>query len=646
MENNKNTEAAADRPPSVIGNLADLKPGEVILPPFITQRAEGLFVNLAKLEGTEAFRSFVIRVFSSNAYFWELDYACFLQVLYEPDTLSPRTPLRLATDIVAFPAERRALYKSVKIGDGKAEYFFEPVLPEKAGEGVNTEGMLKARLSFDEFVADMWGKGVHFGIEAEVVRTAIQTGKSGRITIARRREAILGKSAGIQELAKEIHRDDTPKELANGKLDLRQFQNRYPQIKKNIRLLKKIPPVIGVMGFDISGHPLEPPHPADFNLLNLAGPGTRLEINPEGEFIVSAQDGFLNFDTETNQISITEKIVGRAGVSSSTGNLYLTGEEYEEHGEIQDKRLVEGNNITIHADVFGTVVSKGGRILLKKNLIGGSATNQCGDIIVEGFASGATLKTQQGGIVIKRAERCTIIGSQVTIEQAFNCDIVSDTVTIQQAEGCAIAAKLLRLGAVAPYKQSEMRVYLQVPDMGRLDRKIHALRAKIEESDPELARYNQEVAKIAEMPEVKKYRTLSAHLKNQTITLSAEQQAGFKKLAATVDPWLKQIVRIQEQSKKIQAERALLAEQIEQLISQITASAAEVACTIKTIVGETSVRTMFCSIEAPLNELSFKDVNAKLRGSAVAGEKLFFGDSGAFHWEYHPHAHEVGKDRA
>ncbi|TAN49518.1 MAG: DUF342 domain-containing protein, partial [Methylococcaceae bacterium] len=493
MENDMtNTEAAGsgeNRPLSVIGTLTNLKPGEIILPPFLVQRADGLHIDLAKLEGTEAFRLMVVRVFSSNAYFLDLDYPCFLQALYEPDTLNSRASLRLAADVVAFSAERRALYKSVKIGNGQAEYFFEPVVSDKGTDGVNTEGMLKEKLLFDEFVADMWGKGVHFGIAEEPVRAAIETGKSGRMVVARRRDAVLGKSAGIQELAKEIHRDDSPKELPNGKLDLRQFKNHFPQIKKNIRLLKKIPPVMGITGFDISGNPIEPPLPADFNLLTLAGPGTRVDITPDGEFVVSAQDGFLNFDTQSNQISITEKIVSRAGVSArTTGDLYLTGDEYEEHGEIQEKRVVEGNHITIHADVFGTVASKGGRVLLKKNLIGGSATNQNGDIIVEGFASGATLKTQQGGIIIKRAERCTIVGSQVTIEQAFNCDIVSDAVTIQQAEGCAIAAKSLHFGAVAPYKQSEMRIYLQVPDMDKLEHKIQALRAKLEETDPALAR--------------------------------------------------------------------------------------------------------------------------------------------------------------
>jgi uncharacterized coiled-coil protein SlyX len=637
------------QPLSVIGNLATLKAGEIVLPPFLVKRAEGLFVDMAKLESATAFLALVERVFYSDAYFWDLDYERFIELLYPsaaPAGHAEAKPIRLAADIVAFLPERRALYKSIKIGNGQAEYFFEPLYMEMPTDGLgegNSPSQVKAILSFDEFVADMWGKGVHFGIEADAVRAAIHNGKTGRIVVARRREAILGKAAVIQELAKEIHRDDAPKELPNGKLDLGQFKNHFPQIKQGIRLLKKIPLVMGVRGFDISGNPIEPPIPEDFNLAALAGPGTRIEKSDEGEFIVSTQDGFLSFDNQTNQISIAEKIVSHEGVSvRTTGNLCLTGEEYEEHGEIQEKRLVEGNTITAYADVFGTVSSKGGRVLLKSNLIGGMATNRQGDIIVEGFASGAILKTQQGGIVVKRAERCTIVGTQVTVEHAVNCEILADEVTIRKAEGCVIAAKLVKIDSSAPHKHTEMRIYLLTPDMGKLEQKIHALKAKIEEIEPVLAQYNQEIAKIADLPDVKKYRMVAANLKSHAITLNAEQQAGFKKLAASVDHLLKRIVQIQTHSKAIQAERALLAEQIELLVEQGKERGAEVGCTIRQVAGDTFVSTMDCTPETPLNELPPKEINAKLRGgsSAAAGNTLFAGASGAFAWKYKA----VGKD--
>jgi hypothetical protein len=58
---------------------------------------------------------------------------------------------------------------------------------------------------------------------------------------------------------------------------------------------------------------------------------------------------------------VTDKIVSHEGVSvRTTGDLLLTGEEYEQHGEIQEKRIVQCRSITAYADVFGNIISSGG----------------------------------------------------------------------------------------------------------------------------------------------------------------------------------------------------------------------------------------------------------------------------------------------
>ena len=90
---------------------------------------------------------------------------------------------------------------------------------------------------------------------------------------------------------------------------------------------------------------------------------------------MALQTGFLNVDRETSQVSVGDKIVSRDGVSArTTGNLQLTG-DYEEFGEVQEKRVIEGEGITVHADVFGNIVSRGGAVVLNSNLVGGSAHN-------------------------------------------------------------------------------------------------------------------------------------------------------------------------------------------------------------------------------------------------------------------------------
>ncbi|UUZ53583.1 FapA family protein [Massilia sp. H-1] len=159
--------------------------------------------------------------------------------------------VRFASDIRPFDGQRRTLYKSVKVVDGQAEYYFEPVVltdpDDPDGPGIT------AHLTLDEFIADVWNKGVRFGIDTESVQRAIQFGKTERVIVASRLAPLPGVDAHIIEVSSDLHRSDAPRQLANGKLDLMAFQNRFPQIKAGERLLKKIPRKDGETGFRIVG---------------------------------------------------------------------------------------------------------------------------------------------------------------------------------------------------------------------------------------------------------------------------------------------------------------------------------------------------------------------------------------------------------
>jgi len=648
------------QPQSVIGNLADLHEGQIALPRFFTKRDDGLFVDLTRLETTEDLKVAVDRIFSSDAYFLDLDYARFAKLLFGADPSEAgksekgdTSLIRFASDIVAFPTARRALYKGVKISNGAAEYFFEqvylesvvdePIMGEDADGAKVVVGFEKkitserAALRFDEFVADLWLKGVHFGIDAAVVRAAIKSGESGRIIIAQRQDAVLGKSADIQELAEEIHRDDAPRLLPDGRVNLRQFQNRFPQINKGVRLIKKIPLLLGTAGYELSGNPIEPPIPKDFDLTALSGPGTAVEFNKDGEFIVSKQDGFLNFDTQTNQISITEKIVNREGVSvKTTGDLVLTGDEYEEHGEVQEKRLVEGNNIIMHADVFGTVASRGGTILLKCNLVGGTATNREGDITVLGVASSAVVQTKHGTITMKRAENCVLIGTRVSVEQASNCDILADEVNITEAAGCAIVAKVITLANAGSRKQSEMLVFVPVPDLAEFDRKIGVIKDKIEEVEQAVNKKSQALESATSQTEVKKYLMVAGRLKKGEITLTPEQRGSLQKLAATVNPLLRLVAKINAEIMQSVTEKQELTDQLAFLNEHRTAAESGASCSIANITGEVLVRTLKITPEneSVLYELPPKNLKAALRGSSMTGERIYAGHSGSLEWKF------------
>ncbi|MES2349432.1 MAG: flagellar assembly protein A, partial [Pseudomonadota bacterium] len=147
-----------------------------------------------------------------------------------------------------------------------------------------------------------------------------------RITFATDLEPAAGQDATVVEVSSDLHRSDAPKAKADGRIDLQSFQNRFPQIKPNVRLLKKLPPVPGQPGFDLAGKITAPEPPRDLTLRFYAGDGTEAKMLEDGEYLVSTREGFLSVDPKSSRISITDKIVSKEGVSGrTTGNLQLAG---------------------------------------------------------------------------------------------------------------------------------------------------------------------------------------------------------------------------------------------------------------------------------------------------------------------------------
>ena len=589
----------------------------------IVTRADGIFAERAR--AGRQFRSAVDAVFGSGRRFQGLNYALFLKLLFD---VGPELPgndplVRIADSVVPFDPARRELYKAVRIDDGHAEYVFEQVYI----------GDIPESLALDEFVADMWLKGVRFGIDVAAVRGAIANSKLDRVVVASRLDPTPGRDAQIVEVADGLHRSDAPRQLANGKLDLMSFQNRFPQIKANVRLLHKVPRVLGVAGVDLSGLPLEPAIPADVDLQAMAGAGMRIEHTAEGEYLVSTATGFLNADNATGQLSIGAKIISHEGVSTrTTGNLQLTG-DYEEFGEIQERRVVEGENITVHADVFGNIVSRGGTVILDNNLVGGSAVNARGDIRVKGVASSAVVQAAQGEVTLGRAENCVISGTRVTVEHAVNCEIIAEVLEIGRAEGCALAARSVKVGNAGPRKQIEMQVFALVPDNSRIDEVIAQLQERVDMFGQLAAARQAEMQQLQDEPEVRKYVTLASKIRKNEITLTAEQVPVFQKMALAVGPQLKAIGKLSLEVKAAQTEGKSGADLIAQLVQQKNASAAESSVDIAELSGDVTVRTLHFNPDgSSVHHMPPKDIKARLREGQVNGERIFGGSVGAVQW--------------
>ncbi|NWG87111.1 MAG: hypothetical protein HXY26_06300 [Hydrogenophilaceae bacterium] len=256
--------------------LAAAAEDELMLPGFVCRRDEAMYVDLAALGADDSFRKWVERVFSSGMLFRDLDYATFHKLLYADEAeaidqtrrqleqAGKRAELHLAKDIERFPENRRPLYRGFKIDDaGKvAEYFFEPLIIDvvvdepihgaadadgnRAVTGTRQRELAQAtQLNFDEFVAAAWEKGLRFGLDAAAIRAGIQKTKPERVTIARMLAPSPGSDASVVEKTDALYRNDSPKILPNGRIDLRHFSNRFPQVKAGTPLMMKVRRVFG-----------------------------------------------------------------------------------------------------------------------------------------------------------------------------------------------------------------------------------------------------------------------------------------------------------------------------------------------------------------------------------------------------------------
>jgi len=559
----------------------------------------------------------------ADYYFTELDYALLLKAIYNHGPDPGKSMLRLAYGVESFDPARRAMFKDVKLANGAALYHFEP--PDAGSGG--------AALTVDELVAHLWQKGVRFGVDVAAVRAAIAGGQSETVTVARRLPPEPGQDARIVEVSQQIHRSDAPRQLANGKLDLMAFQNRFPQITAGARLLQKLPATPGKAGFEISGARIAPAAPGDVDLGAMVGQGTAIENGADGQFLVAQRTGYLDVDPASGKISIGDKIISRDGVSSrTTGNLQLTG-DYEEFGEVQELREIEGEGITIHGDVYGHIVSRGGDVVLNRNLVGGTAHNAEGLIRIVGIASNAIVQSRRGDVDMARADNCVISGNRVRIEHAVNCEIMGDEVRIGHAEGCAIAARRINASQVGPRKQTEMVLYALRPDSDEIDRVIALMSARVNDFAAIALRHKAEMEAMTAEPEVRRYVLLASKVRKKELILTAEQLPQFQKMALAVGPALKAIAKVQLDVKAAETERdagqALVDQLLEQRRSCDTASQVEIAA----IDGDTTVRTWkFKLHDGTPHDLPAKDIKARMRATGIAGELIFSGVEGSVEW--------------
>lgn len=643
-----------------IGNLASLAEGEILLPPFVSRSAGGICIDARNAGSAGVIAQFIDRVYASGAYFVDLDYGTLSALLYPRNASGdiappplPAAPQRIAAAIRRLDPERKALYKNVKITDGCVEYIFEPVAIERIVEkpiygetdaegnpvqtGTDREVILEpAKLDADEFVAAMWQKEVRYGLDIGAIRAAIAATGAQRVTIARQTESKPGEDATLAEQTSALHRDDSPHILPNGKIDLNQFKNRFPQITAGEALLKKVARRFGLLGFEIDGTPIEPAIAKDFDINDLAGPGTRVERRADGEYVVAATDGFLNIDVASHQISITAKIINRDGISlRTTGDLSLTGAEFEEHGEVQERRVVEGKHMSFHADVFGEISSQGGRVHLLAGLAGGKIRNSGGSVQIDKRAAQAVIEARDGTVAITQAENSVIIAGKITIARAMGCDIVGDDIEIEEALACTVVGRRVRIAKAGARRNIDTLVSLCLPDLSSLDKAIAETRAEIKRLAEEAAMQQKTLDALAATPELRNFLAIEARIRTGTVKLNDAQQTQWRAAAQKLAKPLQDMRGLREAGVRLAAKQSACAAQLADLQKQRAEAGTDIRCEIAEINGDVVVRTVKVPPFGPLfPTLQASETKHKLRDGRDTVTRLFSGDAGEFSWAF------------
>ncbi|HEX5364129.1 MAG TPA: flagellar assembly protein A [Gallionella sp.] len=639
---------------------ANVSSEDMVFPSFIYNRVDGVFVDLPRLLAADGgLERFVERMFASGARFSGLDYDAFLKLLYDADWLvemqSKATSLKLAESIVRFPPERQALYRKVKIGEGakRAEYMFEPVHFDESykepvygpagADGIapilSYETMIRevsTKLDFDELVADMWLKGVKFGLREEAIRKIIASGDTIRLPIAMHLDPTASRDAEIIEVCADLHRDNSPKLLANGKADLGVYKNRFPHVNKDTRLLKKVPRALGKPGYKVTGEIIEPEVPKDLDLHPFAAAGTVVEQNEEGEFIVAAMDGFIGIDAKSNSISITEKIETKDGISAkTTGDLALEVEEFIEHGEVQEGRTVKGKHMTFMADVFGNVISEGGNIYIAGNASGGRLEALDGNITLASRATREVVRAIAGEVTATQCESSLLVGRIVRVEYAVNCEIIADEVYADTVEGCIITGKLVKIKSSGERRGKETLVTMLIPDCSGVEQRIAAMQKQLGEMQAAIVGRLAGVETLKSDLEFAKFLGLHARIESGAIKLTNEQAVNWQKLVS-------KNAKAMQQMAALNKEIGTLEKLVKDLEEEVSYSEREqdemgngVACEIETVVGHTVGQTLRSSAGiTAFNGMSGGAIRTSLQTMDAFKERIFIGDDGSIAWKF------------
>jgi len=399
--------------------------------------ADGLYFQVQENTGKASLLKALDAVAAMGCAINGFQYGQVMDYLVEDKEL-PNGRVLLGGHLVSIePARLEAFEKSVISDDMEGYYEFFPGVPLPAGR--------------DEFLAVLWKNGIKFGIDTASLEATLGEGalKPGKYLVARAIPPVEGRDAKpVPKL--NFQRQRAIREAAagtGGQVDLHFYECGFPQVPEGPgphALLEKQPATPGRAGYSVRGKVLEARPVKDFDLDRMAGAGTRVMAVGGKPTIVTDHGGYFIDVNAQQQISVSPHARNSFPVGPKTGSFEVTGERFEQCGDIEHQYLLVGRNIDITSGaVQGTVISKVGNVLINGRIEnGGQVEAEAGDVTVNGAVIGGRVVALAGSLSLKSAEGSVLIAHEVNVEDtATNCFIIADVMRIGKAAGTSFYAQ-------------------------------------------------------------------------------------------------------------------------------------------------------------------------------------------------------------
>lgn len=248
--------------------------------------------------------------------------------------------------------------------------------PQQGGKAADIEAVLQA----------LTEAGVSLGVDHAALLAACQAGTADKVLVAQGTPPVEGKDSDFVELVPQtVNRE--PKLNPEGLIDYREH-GAIAMVEPGAPLMRRVPPVPGVDGHTVLGHPVahKPVRDAPFRP-DLAGAQVS---DKDPDLLIAATAGLPVRVPCGVQV---EAVLRVAEVNLGTGNIYFDGTVQVDGDVIHEMKVEASGDILVGGTVEGATLHAGGNVTVKGGVISG-ATVQAGGTISARFAQGSRLRAQ------------------------------------------------------------------------------------------------------------------------------------------------------------------------------------------------------------------------------------------------------------